>query len=342
MIGHRRPASLVFALARAAMFLCACLSAGAFAQNPPAAEPLKLRITWGGGEASQWHGQIAVDDGSFSNLNLLESESDATASIWLDDGKLQVATLSPHELDRIELNVQSGPNAKILVDLAAIGHSAPPRLEIPLTDLPRHPYRVRLDDRGNTLEIRVIPPPSLRIEAKRRSLVYGPGESCSFELRALIPGLAPGTEINVQTTLSEGRGRDPIWKSDAERLSVPVNGQPNTSFDVPLPKIEGVYTIRVAATRPSGFERFWSSSTRLAERSFQVVVLDARPSQSVAGAQWESVLEIDPTNPRWLDRLPGWTQIQHIPGFNRNTLGSGRTSVVDLPLGSFVELPPSA
>jgi hypothetical protein len=342
MIGHGRPASLALALARAAVVLCACLATWAAAQNPPPAETVSLRITWGGGEASQWRGRIAVDDGSLSNLKLLEPESDAAGSIWLDSGQIQVATLSPHKLDRVEVEVQSSPHGRLLIDLAATDRPAPPRLEIPLADLPRHPYQVRLDDRGNTLEIRIVPPPALRISANRNPLIYAPGEQCSFEMLATISGLTPGTEINIQTTLSAGRGKEPVWKSEPQRLAVPVDGHPKASLDVPLPKTEGVYTIQIAATRPSGFERFWASSTRLAERSFQVVVLDTHAPEPAADARWESVLEIDPTNPRWVDRLPIWTQIQHIPGLNRNTLGSGHTVAVDLPLGRFVELPPTA
>ena len=110
-----------------------------------------------------------------------------------------------------------------------------------------------------------------------------------------------------------------------------------------MPNAEGVYTIHVAASKPSGFaERFWAASTRLAERTFQVVVFDPHPPAAAAGARWESVLEIDPTNPRWVERLPSWSQVGRIPGFNHGPLGNSRAVAVDLPLGRFVELASSA
>ncbi len=156
-----------------------------------------------------------------------------------------------------------------------------------------------------------------------------------------IANLAPGTELNVQTTLSAARHKETLW-SDNQRLAVPVDGHPKLQLNVPLPKAEGVYSIHVAATRPSGFERFWSASTRLAERTFQVVVFDPQPQPAQSNARWESVLEIDPTNPGWVDRLPRWTQVRRIPGLNHGALGSIRAGAVDLPLGRFIELPPTA
>ncbi|MEO7403674.1 MAG: hypothetical protein ABIU95_08405, partial [Burkholderiales bacterium] len=53
------------------------------------------------------------------------------------------------------------------------------------------------------------------------------------------------------------------------------------------------------------------------------------------------VLEIDPTNPRWVERLPSWTQVRFIPGLNRMAMGSMRAGTRDLPLGRFVELAPT-
>ena len=60
-----------------------------------------------------------------------------------------------------------------------------------------------------------------------------------------------------------------------------------------------------------------------------------------ADAKWESVLEIDPTNPRWVERLPGWTQVRRIPGLNQVHGQHSHAAAVDLPLGRFIELPPA-
>src|SRR3954447_21528316 len=284
MIGHGRPASFALALARAAFVVCACLVGGATAQNAVPVEPTQLRITWGGGDPVRWLGRVAVDDGVLSNLKILESGPEAIGSIWLEDGQLRIGSLSAHKVHSIELAAQIGPAAKLQIELAPDDKGSPPRLEIPIADLPRHPYQVRLDDRGNTLEVQVVPPPALRIVASREPLIFAPGEQCSFEMTPAITNLTPGTDLVVQTTmtpLSRGCRKEPPW-SDNQRLAVPVDGHPKVVIDIPLARTEGVYTVHVSVSRPSGFDKLWTAptrlaaSTRLAERSFQVIVLEPR------------------------------------------------------------------
>src|SRR6478735_8444204 len=119
MIGHGRPASFALALARAALILCACLVNSGAAQNPPPAEPTQLRITWGGGDPVRWVGRIGVDEGTISNLKMLEAEPDAVGSIWLEEGRLHIRSLSAHKVDSIEVTSQVGPATKLQIDLAA-------------------------------------------------------------------------------------------------------------------------------------------------------------------------------------------------------------------------------
>jgi hypothetical protein len=298
MIGHGRPASFALALARAALVLCACLTHSIAAQNALPGDATQLRITWGGGDATRWLGRVGVDEGVLSNLKLLESEPDAVRSIWLEEGQVRVKALSSHKVDSIEVSAQASPTAKLQIELAVDDRGSSPRLEIPLADLPRHPYRVGLDDRGNTLEVQVVPQPALRIVTSRDPLIFAPGEQCSFEMSPVISNLTPGTELVVQTTmtpLSFACRKEPPW-SNNQRLAVPVDGRPKTVLNVPLPETEGVYAIHVSVSRPSGFNNLWTAptrlatSTRLAERSFQVVVLGTRPAATPTTAHWESVL----------------------------------------------------
>jgi hypothetical protein len=345
MIGHGRPASFALALARAMLLLCAGLSQVAWAENSPPSESTLLRITWGGGEASHWLGRIAVDDGAISNLKILSQDADAAGSIWLDNRQLLVNTLSPHKLDSIEVAAQTTANAKLQIELSPNDGGAGTRFEVPLADLPRHPYQTKLDGHGNTLEIQIVSAPALSITPSRSPLIFAPGEQCSFEVTPKIPALAPGTEFVVQTTLmsmSPTRRKEKLWNDNPQRVAVPVDGHPKVMLNVPLPNAEGVYAIHVEISRPGGFARVWAASTRLAEQVFQVAVLESNPRAPAADARWDSVLEIDPTSPGWFDRLPSWTQVARFPGLNRGALGNGHAAAVDLPLGRFVELQPKS
>lgn len=308
---------------------------------------MQLRITWGGGDATRWQGRIRVTDGTLGDLQLLESNPDALGSIWIEDGQVRIASLSSHKVDSVEVTIQSSSAAKLQIELGATGESAAPQLEIPLADLSRRSYQSRLGEHGNTIEVQIISQPNLHITPSRSPLIFLPGERCSFDVSPTIPNVGPGTELTIQTTLtpiSPGCKKEPPW-SDNKRLEVPVEGRPKIGLSVPLPRTEGVYAIHIAVTRPSGFDKLWTAPsrlaapTRLAEQALQVMVLDARPPTYPADGHWENVLEIDPTNPRWIERLPAWTQLRRIPGLNHGALGSMYAQVRDLPLGRFVELP---
>ncbi|MEX0613915.1 MAG: hypothetical protein WD229_17485, partial [Pirellulales bacterium] len=322
--------------------LSGCWGTAAAAQGNHASEAVRLRISWGDGEPSRWVGRFALDNGSMSNLKLLGLAPDSAGSIWLEDGQVQVATLSAHKQDAIEVSVPPSQIAKLLIELSNDAAQAPSQSQVTLSELSRQPYVLRLDDRGNTLQVALVPRDRLHIVTNRDPLIFAPGEQFLFEVRPTLADVVPGTTLDIRTTLLSARRNEILWSND-QRMEVPVEGQPRIPLNVTLPNSEGAYRIRVAAIRPPGFrERFFpGAATPLAERTFDVAVLDSRPQPSTQTAEWETVLEIDPTSPRWWERLPTWTQLRRIPGLNRGPLGSIRAGAVDVPLGRFVELPPT-
>jgi hypothetical protein len=360
MIGQGRPSSSAFACARymgrklrraclgrasiwaIALAIGSATSLPGIAQDRPEAQPIRLRITWGGGEARRWFGRFGLERGSMSDLVLLGHNADEAGSVWLDEGKVQVASLGQRIQDIIEVTAASGSDATLLFELS---HDAMlPRSEIPvaLSEVLKEPFEQRLDDRGNSLRVEVVPAQALQVETERDQFIFAPGEQFTLDVTAMIPDAAPGTTLDFRTTLSPARGEGVLWKSD-QRLAVPVESPPRLRLSVPLPNEEGAYSVRLAAMRPAGFrDRFFGTPTPLAERKLDLVVLsEQRPAPGHA-AQWETVLEIDPTAPRWWERLPNWTQLRRIPGLNRGPLGSLRASYVETPLGHFIELPPTA
>lgn len=188
----------------------------------------------------------------------------------------------------------------------------------------------------------------MHITTDRKQLIFSPAEQFSFELEPKLTEVAPGTTLDIRTTLSPARRDETIWTNE-QRVAVPVDGRFKITMNVPLPRTEGVYTLRVSALRPSGFRVgfFPGSPPPLAERRVELVVFDPadrQRSSSPGGklgetATWESVLEIDPTSARWWERLPTWTQIRRISGFNRGPLGSIRPGTVAMSSGRFIELP---
>ena len=313
----------------------------------PTAEPFRLRITVGNGEPKKWRGTLRLDRGSLSDLKLLSVDADAAGSAWLDRGELKISSLSPHKADSAEVAVAAASDASLVIDLSSGTTTAPAQARVPLLDLQQRPFKLSLDNQGNALEIVLVPEPNLEVaiagdRAANDPLIFEPLQQLSFEMSPHLPHQLQGTTLDIQTTLTLGQ-KEVLW-SDKQRLAVPVDGsQPRVAVNVPLQQPEGVYTVHIVISRPSGYFRdkfLTGGAPPLAERSFEIVVLDSRPRHEITG-QWTQVLEIDPTNPRWVERLPSWAQFRRIPGLNHGAVGSLRAGSVDLPLGRFVELPPT-
>lgn len=335
-----------------AVAACAVLwlgsTANLSAQDRLLEHPARVRIAWGGGEATAWSGRIVLEGGSLEGIQLLSMEADAPGSIWLENPHtLRIESIRPHPFDGLDVTVAAPKNAassaRLVVELTSAPGSSPLKAEVPLSEALRKPFRTSLDARGNELVVHRSPGDALRIESEEDVLIFSPGEKFSFLLRPFVEEIEPSTSIDVEATLSPARGGETVWK-DQQRLPVPVNGDVSTRLQVPLPEQQGVYIVHVKVGRPSGFrKRFLPGGAPdvLAERDFQVVVVDQMPPTSTEPGQWVQVLEIDPANPRWWQRLPDWTQVGRIPGVTPRPLGSLHAAAVDHPLGRFVELPPT-
>lgn len=364
MFGQGRPSSLGLALAALALALCPWgvgVASGQVLTSPtlrpitrpdepsitPTMEAVRLRVKWGGGEARAWIGTAQLDRGSLTELRFLGDDADAVGSAWLERGQLRIGDLSPHEVNCVEVVAEAMHDAQLVIELASTTMDAPVRAQITIADLSKRSFQLRLDDHGNTLDVAIIPNPSLQISIEpkgrtRDSLVFSPGEQVSFTATFTIPPSLHGTTVDVHASLHPARqtALPPIW-SDSRKLNVPVQGSPSFKLDVPLGQSEGVYTVRVTVSRPSGYfrDRLFTSAAPLAERTFEVAVLGEQAPAVANAGKWTRVLEIDPSNPGWIDRLPNWTHFRRIPGINRGPLGNVRVGTVELPMGRFVELP---
>ncbi len=352
MTGHGGPPSFVIAGAHVALALVACAmvprTAAGQAAAPPV-EPLHLQITWGGGDSVAWAGQVTLDQGTLSDLQLIGPNADAAGSVWLEPTGVRVRSLSAQKTDGMEVVATAPSDAKLLLELAPNSQTQPTHVQVPLTELARRPFQMRLDDHGNTLEVHLLPNPPIRLAFNdstrgHANLIFERGDQLTFEIEPVLPASLHGTTLDVETTLTPVRLKEAVW-SDTKKLAVPVDSPARTDVAVPLQVMEGVYTVRVVVARPSGYLRdkfFPGASAPVAERSFQVVVLDTQTPASNEAGKWDQVLEIDPTNPRWVEKLPAWTQLRRIPGISNlshGALGSVRAGAVDLPLGRFIELP---
>ncbi len=307
-------------------------------------QPARLRIAWRGQEARRWTGRISVAGGRLSDLQLLGLDADAAGSIWIEDGAIRVAAISPHRFDGLDVTVTAGDGAHLTIELSADGMTEPAKFDVPLADALRQPFRQQLAGQTSEMLVHRAPNDVLRIETERDTLIFAPGDTFTFTVRPVLDELSPSTTIDVATTLSPERGGVALWSDAPQRLPVPASGQPTATVNVPLPNEEGVYQVRVSVSQPPGVRKAFfpiGGTKPIAERTFQLLVLQPTADPTKGGDEWQAVLDIDPANPRWWQRLPEWTQLQRLPGFAPRPLGSLRAGTVNHPLGQFVELPPT-
>lgn len=348
MIGHGRPSSLALKIARAGILflgLIATFLPCAVAADRLLEQPARLRVAWRGQESRRWSGRIAVEGGSLADLKLLGMDADAAGSIWIDDGVVHVAAIRPHKFDGFDVTMAAPEGAKLTVELSPDGAVAPTKIEVPIASAMRQPFRRSLEVPGSELVVHRAPNDSLRIETARDSLIFEPGDRFTFSVRPVLDELTPTTTIDVATTLLPARGGAVLWSDAPQRLAVPTNGQPTATVNVPVPTEEGVYQVRVSVSHPPGVRKAFfpiGGPKPIVERAFQIVVMQPTSIATKGESSWQTVLDIDPANPSWWQRLPEWTQLQRLPGFAPRPLGSLRASAVNHPLGHFVELPPTS
>jgi len=337
------------------LLLSACLALfAAFAVQTVRGDDVRVRIAWGGGENRLWHGSIAVSEGTLSEPRPLGIEADEPGSMWIDgdqpDGgsMLRFHQRSPRGYDGVDLRVFAPAAAKLMLRYTAADQ--PDRsidIEIPLADLSGEFVERELDQQGNRLLAMRTPGDLLRVGFSRDHLVFAPGEAFHFKVDPRGMPLSPNDKIRVTAKLSAGKKeywsrQQEAWADDAASLA----------FEESVPGEEGVYDVVITAATSAN----WSQAVRqplswrktIAERRVQLVVVDPRrPPSGPPSGKRAAVLEIDPANPRWYEKLPKLQipQLQlpraRLPKSWRGPLGNGCQRPRSHALGELVELKPN-
>jgi hypothetical protein len=339
-VAHRVTAARV--LLRAVLALIMFSAAGA-----TQGEDVRVRIAWGGGAERVWHGTIAVSKGSLAEPQPLGVEADEPGSMWLDaQGTLVVQQRSPRNYDGVDVLVSAAPTAKLLVRFSdADEHDRAATIEVPLADLSSEFVNKELDNRGNRLLVIRAPGDMLRVRFPRQNLVFTPGETFSFVLEPHVLPLPSGETVRIKTQLLGG-GKE-LWSQQNETQGDRSEPIP---LEISLPDVEGVYEIVITAANSSN----WSQAVRkplnwkrtIAERRVQLLVLDPKkPSAAKSDGEFAQVVEIDPANPRWYDKLSKLPQISLAKGrmrLSKGPLGNNCLKLQKHALGDLAQLKPNA
>lgn len=330
---------------------CVVLVATMFAPAPLLAAPpgeqtptLRVRVVWASAAPVRWAGRLSITDGELAEVALLGRERDTPGSIWTENGQVLIAQPRPRTFDGFDVTARASLDATLQIELRADGQEQANLVEIPLTELMRDTRRSTLSsgagDTSTTLVVHRLADDALRVDLGSDSRVFKPGETLRMQVEPALPDLEAGGSIDLATELFRGRGTHREWEHTT-RVSLPTEGYAQVPVEVPLPMVDGVYTIRLTASTPPGNRsRFWETATgtKLAERTFQVVVLGDSTTEHYTGGTWRTTVEIDPANPKWYTRLTEWTRLDRLTNLGNGPLGSEEFRTTNMAGRTLAEL----
>ncbi len=310
------------------------------AQNAPPDDriELELRIALGGGSPQSWRGQIHVPNGEVELVRVLGLEPDTPAGSRVANGRLEFAQRSPHAYDGFDVVVRGPRNSSLNLELSA-GNN-PINVTIPLTELISGVHNSPLDEQQNRLLVRRTPGDRLRLVLERDSLVFDTGETLRFSVQPHEAGLPTDTALRCRVRLLNSNDEQ-VWSTDTD-FRVDRSGVPPTlgPYECTLPGAEGVYRVAIEIIQPPRLGVTIVRTKPLAARDMQLVAISMTPP-AVDETPLQTVLEIDPAHPGWLDRLSRFTKLTTIPGFaNKEPLGNGQSGVVQHNGAPLVQLAP--
>jgi hypothetical protein len=292
----------------------------------------RLHIEWGGRSAQLWQGSIEVSEGTLAAPRALGIEADEPGSMWLEQGRLMVRSPSRRFDDGVDVDVIAPLRARLRVRLWHAPDDVPAApIEVALSKLVTQSHSVTLDVAKNVLSISRAPGDTLRLGFARDHLVFAPGERLELEVRPWRMGVAAGAKLRLKARLLEIAGQKELWAQEHERTVDEDGSAEAVPLTVPIPDGEGVYEVAFEVSR-------WGIPNRLAlkhvvdERKVQFVVLSPDPPIPDASSERpnEILVEIDPANPTWWQRLPNVSMLR---GLHTGPLGNGAASTWQRQLG---------
>ncbi len=321
-----------------------------------AAGEFRLRMSWWG-TSRQWYGSVRVSEGAIENPEPLGMEADEPGSMWIDKGELKVFQRSPRKYDAVDLSVRALRDAKLIIQLTAVGDQPSPEpIEISLNEILTGSSAVPLDQQGNRLLVERAPGDLLPIHLDSRCMVFAPGDDLSFRLDPTGLNIAASEKVRFVAQLKNPYAERAVWQSEVKPIweseqTTTADGE-MLRWQVPLNVEEGIYQLTITATQPGWLPLPQAVDTPLmgsknqASRTIEFVVLNHQRPNIPTGTLRElnllkPVEEIDPTHPDWWKRFSNLPQFPRLKRLWNGPLGNKRSEVVEHSLGSLVRLAPN-
>ena len=231
-------------------------------------------------------------------------------------------------------------DAVLRVELLPLNEIQARVIDVPLTELVRGYRSEALDDQGNRLVVRRSPGDTLRLRLNRDHLVFAPGEVLVLDVVPHLLDVPGGSQVHLVLSLSAAGRREPIW-DQTQTLRSDDEGMlpPQERVSVKLPPAEGVYDLEAVLTTRRRATPFVAEKV-VVRRRLQLVVISDRPAPVAAATAPRLMVELDPSQSNWWQRLTRLPQWSLLPGFRtEGPLGNVKAEIVKQDGRDWTRLP---
>lgn len=296
---------------------------------------LQLRIAMGGGTAKMWRGTIGLSSGELSLVRVLGLEPDTPGSARVVAGRLEFAQRSLRTYDGFDIAIRAPRSANLVLAMSAGDPSQ--SIEVPLTELIAGVHNAPLDEEQNRVLVRRTPGDKLRLVLERDAQVYDTGEVVRFSIQPHEANLPADTALRCRVRLVDASNHE--LASQEQDFRIDRSGVAPTlgPFELQLPSVEGPYRVVTEIVQPPRLGVSLVRARPILQRELQLLAISLTPPVNDEPG-WETVLEIDPAHPGWLDRLTRLTKLTSIPGFSQEPISNQKASIAQHQGTPWVEL----
>ena len=290
----------------------------------------RVNISWGGGEARTWQGEMRLSGGQMRNMTLLGSEADVPGTIWVDGSTLGVRSRSGKTYSGVHVTLDCSPNAQLQVFLTDRDKKIEFTTIIPVSELLKNTVQHVIDESGNRIRIERVPADELSVRIPRGTTVFQPGESLQFEVLPRFLSVPKEKNLFLNVSLFRGRSNDRVREIELPVIGneIPV-GDTLVPIELTLPQEEGTYDVVLTLHRKSERGLFGGGKDKVfVQRTFQCLIMApmAPPGQqadlnATVQADYRGTLveSVDPSNPNWWRRYVKSPIIPRIGSIGGNT-----------------------
>ena len=298
----------------------------AIATNPVVNDRVEfeLRVVWGGGAARSFNGAIAITDGSIKLVRNLSLQADSIGSITsVKADTLKVAGHSTSTFGGVDIRVTGSSSSRLMVrfDHPVSGKSIENSFE--LSEVLHQQWARNIDEQGSRLAAERLIQDKIRVQPAQENEIFQAGSAWRGSIVGYKCGLPAGDYQLTTKLLDLGNGEAEIAEQETN-VTVDASGNfKSPSLEMPLPTVEGAYSLSFSLSRKRFLPSFVSSSSAL-QRRLDLVVFDyqAPPTRI---QYWAAVATIQPLNSQWwngmnwLSTLSQTQTLAQLPSFSEHS-----------------------